>query len=69
MTQPSSDAVMLPAPVSPSSLESINSDVLPAQLRELTEAEGEVDPSLEEIKQVLAAYVRSSLGVVRARAD
>ena len=60
---------MLPSSVSPSPLEFIDADVLPAQLRELIEAEGDVDPSLEEIEQVLDVCVQSPSPVVRARAD
>ena len=59
MSQTTSDTVVLPSLVSSSPLESINADVLPAQLRQLIEAEGEVDPSLEEIQQILEVYVEA----------
>ncbi len=56
MAQSTSDTVVLSAPVS-SSLGTIDPDVLPAQLRELIQAEGDVDPLLEEIEQILKVYV------------
>lgn len=50
----SDGAVALSSPVSS---ESIDTDILPPQLRKLIEAEGDVDPSLEEIEQILEVYV------------
>ena len=62
-----SNAAVL-ASVSSSPLETINPDVLPAQLRELIEAEGDTEPSLEEIEHILEVYVRPSSRVTAIHA-
>lgn len=59
---------VVPVPVPSSPFETINPDVLPPQLRELTEAEGDTEPSLEEIEHILKVYVRPSSRVIAIHA-